>query len=97
MSQLTTSSQGLALLETNLARDINVKEMDFTVGGNEFSFRVVDRAGVVDFFISWVAFWDRASDQVCLGILFNGTGKKFVGKVQIGCQLARKGRNTVLH
>lgn len=70
MSQLTTSSQGLAFLETNLAGDINVKEMDFTVGGNEFSFRVVDRAGVVDFFISWVAFWDRASDQVCLGILF---------------------------
>lgn len=51
MSQLTTGSQGLALLETNLAGDINVKEVDFTVGGNELSFRVVDRAGVVDLFV----------------------------------------------
>jgi hypothetical protein len=70
MSQLTTSSQGLALLEANLAGDIDVKEMDFTVGGNQFALGVVNRAGVVDLFIGWVAFWDRASDQVCLGVLF---------------------------
>jgi len=70
MSQLTAGSQGLALLEANLSGDIDVEEVYLAMGRNEGALGVVDRAGVVDLVIRWVAFWDRASDQVGFGILF---------------------------
>jgi len=76
MSQRLASGQCLALLETNLARDINVKEMNLSMGGDLFSCGVVDNAGVVNFVVGGVAFWDGTSDQVGLRFLcFSYTAK----------------------
>lgn len=69
MSQLVARRERLALLETDLARHINVKEVDFAMGRNVLALGVIDRAGVVHFVVCGVAFGDRASDQVSLCIL----------------------------
>src|SRR5690554_4868985 len=70
MSQLVACSQSLALLETNLARHINIKGMDLSMGGNELALGIVDCAGVVDLVIGRVAFGDRTTNNVGICILY---------------------------
>lgn len=69
MSQLVARCERLALLEADLARHINVKEVDLAMGCNVLAMGVVDRAGVVHLVILGVALGDRTSDQVGLCIL----------------------------
>lgn len=69
MSQLVARRERLALLEADLARHINVKEVDLAMGRNVLALGVVDRAGVVHFVVCGVAFGDRASNQVGLCFL----------------------------
>ena len=78
MSQGLTRCQRLALLESNLARDINIKEMDLSVCRNMFSSRVEDCAGVVDVVVGRVVLWNRSSDHVCVCFLKYKTAKELL-------------------
>lgn len=83
-SDLVSRTQDLALLESNLAGDINVEEVDLSVGGQQVSVRAKDETCVVVFLCVGEVLGDTATDQVGLGLFGQSRQGVEGGRLRLG-------------